>query len=223
MPSYGQYCPVSRASEILAERWTPLVVRNLLLGCDTFNAIAGGVPGMSRTLLTERLRTLEQAGVIQTRPRSGRRGRIYELTEAGRELWDVIQPMAAWAERWVERQPEHTDPSFVLWAWVHVHLQRERLPEQRVVVRFEFPDQKPPHHLFWILAERGNAELCYSHPKYEHDVSIVARSQAFTRWHVGEIEWRQALRSGEIQVEGPRRLASTVHTWNARALPQAAE
>ncbi len=220
MRSYGQYCPISRTAEILAERWTPLVVRNLLLGCTSFNDIARGVPGMSRTLLSQRLRLLEDAGVIRTRPRERRRGRHYELTEAGRDLWNVIGPMAAWGERWVERQPEHSDPSFVLWAWIHVHLRRERLPRGRVVVAFEFPDQPPAHRRFWMLVEDGDAELCHSHPGFDTDLEVIARSEAFTRWHVGEIEWNAALRNGGIRVVGAPSLARALPTWNERALPR---
>jgi DNA-binding HxlR family transcriptional regulator len=218
MRSYGQYCPISRASEILAERWTMLVIRNLLLGCTTFNAIAGGVPGMSRSLLTARLRALEDAGVIATVPRRGRRGREYQLTDAGRALWDVVEPLAAWGQRWLELQPEHSDPSFVLWAWVHVHLCRERLPERRVVAQFDFPDQRPPHHRFWVLFEHGGAELCHAHPGYDPELYVRARSVAFTRWHVGALAWREALRSGAIRVDGPRTLARALPSWNERAL-----
>jgi DNA-binding HxlR family transcriptional regulator len=218
MRSYGQYCPISRASEILAERWTLLVVRNLLLGCTTFNDLARGVPGMSRSLLAQRLGTLEDAGVVASRPKRGRRGREYQLTDAGRSLWDVMRPLAEWGRRWVELRPEHTDPSFVLWAWIHVHLCRERLPEKRVVVEFEFPEQPAGYRRFWMLVERGDAELCYSPPGFDPDVRVTARSVPFTRWHVGEIQWRDAVARGDIRVAGSRALARALPTWNGRAL-----
>lgn len=217
MRSYGQYCPISRASEILAERWTPLVVRNLLLGCTSFNHIAGGVPGMSRSLLTQRLESLERAGVIHTSVRRGRRGKCYELTQAGRELWAVVEAMAHWGQRWVELQPEHTDPSFVLWAWVHVHLQRDRLPKQRTLVRFTFPEEPSLHRRFWILIQNGEAELCHDPPGFTHDLDVVAASAAFTHWHVGKLSWGEALRSGRIAVTGPRALARALPTWNQGA------
>lgn len=217
MRSYGQYCPVSRASEVLAERWTLLVLRNLLLGCTTFNAIAGGVPGMSRTLLAGRLRALEEAGVIRTEPNTGRRGRRYVLTDAGRSLQDVIGPLAAWGQRWLELQPEHTDPSFVLWAWVHVHLRRDRLPRRRVVVEFEFPEQPAAYRRFWLLIEHGDAELCYAPPGFTPDLAVKALNEPFTRWHVGALTWRDALRAGDIRVVGPRALAQALPTWNAGA------
>ncbi|MCB9579514.1 MAG: helix-turn-helix transcriptional regulator [Polyangiaceae bacterium] len=217
MPSYGQYCPISRASEILGERWTLLLVRNLLLGAKTFNDIAGGVPGMSRSLLSSRLRGLEQAGLIHIHPRADRRGKVYELTDAGRSLWDVIGPLAQWGRRFLELKPEHTDPSFVLWAWVHVHLRRERLPKRRVVVQFDFPEQPPHYRRFWFLIERGEAELCYVRPGYDEDLRVTAKNEPFTRWHVGELAWRDALRAGDIRVDGPGPLARALPTWNERA------
>ena len=217
MKSYGQYCPISRASEILAERWTLLVLRNLLLGCSSFNAIAGGVPGMSRSLLTSRLRALEDQGVVTSKPKEGRRGREYALTDAGRDLWNVIEALSSWGRRWIELQPEHSDPSFVLWAWAHVHPRCDRLPTRRVVVAFEFPDEPPSYRHFWFLIEGGAIELCYSRPGFEHDLEVKARSQPFTLWHVGRLSWGQAVRTGAIRVSGPRALATALPTWNERA------
>ena len=217
MHSYGQYCPMSRAAEVLAERWTFLVVRNLLLGCTTFTAIAHGVPGMSRSLLTRRLRALEDVGVIEARRRADRRAVDYQLTEAGRSLLQVVESMAAWGERWLELRPEHSEPSFVLWAWIHVHLARDLLPARRVVVEFEFPQQPARHRRFWVLFEPGGAEICYAPPGMPNDLSVTARDEAFTRWHVGAIEWRDALRTGEIRIDGPRALARALPTWNRRA------
>ena len=217
MRSYGQYCPISRASEILAERWTPLVIRNLLLGATRFGDIAGGLPGMSRSLLSSRLRRLEDAGIVTSKSLEGRRGREYLLTEAGRELWDVIEPMAAWANRWLELQPEHTDPSFALWAWVHVHLNTSKLPKRRTVVSFLFPQQPPAYRRFWLLVEDGRAELCYRDPGFDVDLEIKAKSQSFTEWHIGKLNWGQAVKSGDITVTGPRTLAKQVPTWNQRA------
>ncbi len=219
MRSYRQYCPMSRAAEVLAERWTLLVVRNLLLGCTTFTAIAQGVPGMSRSLLADRLRSLEAAGVIEVQRDGGRRAGRYQLTEAGRSLWQIVEPMAAWGERWLAMRPEHSDPSIVLWAWVTVHLARELLPARRVVVQFDFPQQPAMHRRFWILFEAPDAEICYAPPGLANDLSVTARSEAFTRWHVGAISWADALRAGAIRVEGPRALARALPSWNRRALP----
>ncbi|MEQ9322041.1 MAG: helix-turn-helix domain-containing protein [Polyangiaceae bacterium] len=217
MRSYGQYCPISRASEILAERWTMLVLRNLLLGCTTFTEIAGGVPGMSRSLLSSRLKALDEQGIVASTPKARGRGRTYALTEAGHDLWGVIESLSAWGRRWIELQPEHSDPSFVLWAWIHVHLRRDALPRRRVVVRFDFPDEPASHRRFWFLIDHGEAELCYSHPGSEADLRVTARSRPFTLWHVGRLSWQRALRTGGIRVEGPRSLVRALPTWNERA------
>ena len=157
MRSYGQYCPIARASEILAERWTPLVLRNLMFGADTFSQILRGVPAMSRSMLVTRLKELERAGLVDRVAREPGRGSRYLLTEAGRDLAGVMTALAAWGERWVDVGPEHTDPGFALWAWCLVQLDRAELPDGRVVVAFDFVDQPPGNRHFWLLVENGDA------------------------------------------------------------------
>ncbi|MGD8863348.1 MAG: winged helix-turn-helix transcriptional regulator [Myxococcales bacterium] len=176
-----------------------------------------GLPGMSRSLLTQRLRMLEDRGVIESAPNPGRRGRTYVPTDAGRALWPVIEALSSWGQEWIELQPEHSDPSFVLWAWAHVHLRRDRLPARRVVVEFQFPEQPPQYRRFWFLVEGGELELCYVDPGFEPDLHVEARSVAFTHWHVGRLPWATALRSGEIRVQGPRALARALPSWNEHA------
>ena len=168
MGTYRQYCPIARASEILAERWNPLIVRNLMFGANTFSAIAGGVPTMSRSMLIKRLDELERAGLIQSRPKPGGRGHVYELTEAGADLAGVLDGLAAWGEHWVE-------------------------------------------------VEHGDAEVCYTDPGGEPDLTIEARSLAFVDWHRGERSWRDVLRSGDVMLIGPTWLRRSFPTWNRHA------
>lgn len=215
MTRYRQYCPIARSSEILAERWTPLVVRNMLWGASTFTEIARGVPAMSRSMLIKRLRELERSGVIVSRPKADGRGSTYHLTPSGRDLADVTDAMAAWASRWLDVTEEHTDPGFALWAWVEFHLVPDELPEERTLVAFEFPNEVPGNRYFWLLAENGEAEVCYSDPGGEPDAFVVAESEAFVRWHIGEWTWQQALRSGEIELRGPLSLTRALPTWHA--------
>ncbi|HZD16803.1 MAG TPA: helix-turn-helix domain-containing protein [Actinomycetota bacterium] len=217
MRSYGQYCPISRASEILAERWVPIVVRNLLLGARTFTEVLDGAPGMSRTLLSQRLRNLERAGVIEILPNPSGRGSVYELTAAGRDLWDVVIAMGNWATRWTELTQQHADPRVVLWSWSHEYLARDLLPPGRVVVRFDFPDQPPAWKTFWLLFERGSCEVCDRHPGYEETLVVRASSLAFAKWHAGLLEWDDALESGAIEVAGPPDLARVLPRWNMRS------
>ena len=214
--TYGQYCPIARASEILAERWTPLLVRNLLFGADTFNAIRLGVPQMSRSMLVTRLDELERAGVISVVAKSSGRGHRYLLTEAGRDLAAIVAALSEWGERWVEIGPEHTDPGFALWAWCQVQLDRSVLPEGRVVVAFVFADQPIGNRRFWLLVENADAQVCYTDPGDEPAVTVRAESAAFIDWHRGRLSWNGALRSGRIAVEGRRDVARQLPCWNLR-------
>jgi DNA-binding HxlR family transcriptional regulator len=213
--SYGQYCPIARASEILAERWTPLVVRNILFGATTFNSIARGVPQMSRSMLVTRLAELERAGVVARSPKGTNRGSTYELTEAGRDLAGVLDRLAEWGERWVEVGPEMTDPGFALWSWCLVQLDTARLPKGRVVVAFRFPDQPSGNQRYWLLVEDGRAEVCYNDPGGEPAAEVEAESAAFVDWHRGRLSWSAALRSGRILVTGRRCVVRELPRWNS--------
>lgn len=214
--SYGQYCPIARASEILAERWTPIIVRNLFAGCDTYTKISAGAPGLSRSLLTQRLRHLEAAGVVEVHPKPRGRGVIYQLSEAGQELAQVLLTLGAWGERWLELGDEHTNPALVLWAWCTVYLEHGKLPAGRVVVRFDFADQPPGSRRLWILVQNGDAEVCKHHPGFEEDLIVETDSKTLVHWHLNKIEWTDALRSGTIRVKGRPSLARALPTWNRR-------
>ncbi len=215
MGTYHQYCPVARASEILAERWNPLIVRNLMFGAETFSAISRGLPTMSRSMLLKRLDELQRAGVIASRPKLHGRGHLYGLTEAGADLADVINRMAMWGERWVEVTTERSDPGFALWAWCQVQLVRSALPPGRVIVEFIFPDERPSNRRYWLLIEHGDAEVCYSDPGGESDLLVEAGSLAFVDWHRGQRSWRDLLRSDEIKVIGPAWLRRALPNWNS--------
>lgn len=215
--NYRQYCPIARTSEVMAERWTPLLIRNLMLGAHTFNGIARGVPAMSRSMLAKRLAELERANVIRSIPKADGPGSTYELTPAGADLADVIDAMSDWGDRWIEVTDEHADPGFALWAWCQAQLDRTRLPPERTLIAFVFPDEAAGNQRYWLLAESGDAEVCYSDPGGEPDLHVVAESRAFVDWHRGALTWARAVREGRITVTGPRRLARALPTWNLRA------
>ncbi|MDW3218261.1 MAG: helix-turn-helix domain-containing protein [Acidimicrobiales bacterium] len=216
MATYRQYCPIARATEILAERWSLLIVRNLMFGATTFSAIAQGVPTMSRSMLTKRLRELERAGVITATAKPNGQGSLYALTDAGADLADVIGSLGRWAETWVDVLPEHADPGFALWAWCMVQLDSDAVPETRVVVAFEFPEERAGNRFFWLLIQDGRAEVCTTDPGGEADVHVVARSAAFVDWHRGARSWAQAVRSGDIAITGERSLVRAFPDWNTR-------
>jgi DNA-binding HxlR family transcriptional regulator len=217
MRTYGQYCPIARAAELLAERWSLIILRNVLVGCVTFNEIAEGAPGLSRGLLSKRLRELERAGVIEIRPKPDGHGSTYEPTQAGRELAEVMMALQNWGRKWAELKPEHAHPGVVLWVWVTFWLDRDRLPRRRVVVRFEYPTLPPDARRSWLLIERRDAEYCLKHPGGEEELIVVVHDPvAFARWHSGEIEWGDALRSGAIEVNGAPAHDRALPTWNRR-------
>ncbi len=216
MRSYGQYCPIARASEILAERWTPLVIRNLMFGASTFSAISQGVPSMSRSMLVTRLKELEHAGIVTREPKPTGVGSLYFLTAAGQDLAGVLETMAVWGERWAEIGTEHTDPGFALWAWCTAQLNRDALPAQRVVVVFRFVDQPPAHRTYWLLVENRDAHVCYTDPGGEPALYVEAQTRCFLDWHRGQLSWSRALRSHRITVSGDPTLATNLPRWNAR-------
>jgi len=209
--SYGQYCPIARGAEIFATRWTPLIVRNLLLGCRTFGEITAGAPGIPRSLLVERLRQLERCGLVQRRPNQDVRGSVYELTDAGRELEEVCFALGTWGARWLDVAPEDLDASVVLWAMCRLMEKEGQLPDERVVVRFDLRDL--PNQPFWVVAGAEGAEVCVKPPGFEPDLLLATDSEWLAKWHMGRISLGQAMHHGLVEVRGPRRLVRALATW----------
>jgi DNA-binding HxlR family transcriptional regulator len=214
--TYGQYCPIARGAEIFAERWTPLIVRNLYLGCGSFSEILEGAPGLSRTLLSQRLKQLERFGVVKSAPKPDGRGRLYELTTAGHGLFTVCQSLGEWGARWLEIAPENLDPFVALWSMCHA-LRRDRLPDRRVVIRFDFLGRSRRER-YWLLIERGETEICKTCPGVDEDLYVTADAEAFVKWHAGHISWAEAARDGRIQLDGLPSLVRAFPTWNARSM-----
>jgi DNA-binding HxlR family transcriptional regulator len=214
--TYGQYCPIARGAEIFAERWTPLIIRNLYVGCGSFTEILEGAPGLSRTLLSQRLKQLERLGVVRAAPKPDGRGHRYELTSAGHDLFAVCQSLGEWGARWLEIAPEHLDPFVALWSMCNA-LRRDRLPDRRVVIRFDFT-ARVRRERYWLLIERGDTEICKTSPGLDEDLNITAEAEAFVKWHAGQLTWGQATREGRIQLDGPSSLARAFPTWNARSM-----
>jgi DNA-binding HxlR family transcriptional regulator len=214
--TYAQYCPIARGAEIFAERWTPLIIRNLYLGCGSFSEILEGAPGLSRTLLSQRLKHLERLGIVESAPKPDGRGHHYALTSAGHELFAVCQSLGEWGARWLEIAPENLDPFVALWSMCKA-LCRDRLPHRRVVIRFDFTG-RPHRERYWLLIERGDTEICKTYPGLDEDLYITAEAEAFVKWHAGQLTWAQATRENRIQLHGPSPLVKAFPTWNARSM-----
>jgi DNA-binding HxlR family transcriptional regulator len=207
---YGQYCPIAKGAEVFAERWTPLIIRNLHVGAHTFSEIAAGCPRISTTLLTHRLQGLERAGVIERRPNPAGRGGLYYLTPAGQELVEVALQLGTWGARWLELAPEDYDPFVVLWAW-KMHVVLDRLPRPRVVIGFALSDR--PKERFWLLLQKPEAELCVRHPGYEEDILVRTDSRTLTLVHMGRLPVAEAERSGSWRMDGDAALMRGLPSW----------
>lgn len=212
MKSYGQYCPLAIAVEIVGERWTPLVVRELMLGARRFNDIHRGVPRMSPSLLSRRLKTLENAGVVE-RKRTGRRTE-YALTEAGEELASTVKGLAVWGKQWLPAtlSRDRTDPDLVMWD-MHRRMNLERMPGARTVIRFEFTDQPEAKRLRWIVRETAGVELCIFDPGFDVDLFVATDSETVTLVWYGDMALSRALAEGAIDLHGPRRLCEAFPAW----------
>ena len=212
MQKYKQYCPVARASEILAERWTPLIVRELVAGSHRFNEIERALPGISRSLLASRLRQLEDAGVVVRLPYAPSKVSEYHLSEAGRELKPVIEALGAWGVRWAfgDPHPEELDAGLLVWK-IHQRINRERLPQRRIVVEFDFTG--PRARRVWLLLEPREVSVCVSPPGFDSDLVVRADLMLFYRVWLGQIDYNAALRCGDLVVEGIPALATQLPQW----------
>ena len=216
MKGYGQFCPVAVASEVFAQRWTPLIIRELCSGRSHFNEIHRGIPLISRTLLSERLRWLENAGVVSCTARGAGRVREYRLTEAGAEFKPVVDALGNWGQRWSVRvDPQNLDADFLMWH-LHHRLATDRLPENRVVVLFSFsgaPRKRRGPHNFWLMLERPQVELCLTDPGHEVDLYVEADLRTFALVWLGDEPLSSALRDRSIKLSGPRKLIQAFPQW----------
>ena len=212
MESYGQYCPIARGAEVFATRWTPLIIRNMLLGARTFTEIREGVPGISKSLLAERLRVLEQNQLVERTPVGDRRF-VYDLTEAGRGLGPVCAALGDWGERWLALGPEHWDAEIVLDS-LSSQLASEDLPDRQTVIRFELGGR--PKVRLWLLCASGRAEVCSKPPLPEDDLVLKTKPEWLARWHLGELTIGEALHRGVMSAEGPQRLVRMLGRWGGR-------
>lgn len=210
MGDYGQYCPIARSAEVLAERWTLIIVRNLLHGCRTFSEIRQGAPGIPTALLTQRLRTLESSGILTRAPVHDGRGHHYELTAMGLALRPVCDAMGQWGATWIEIEPRHLDAGYVLWATAKL-VDVDRLPALQTVIRFDLADA-PDNH-FWMVLGKSGAELCTRSAGYSEDIVCTTSAECLVELHLRRISYAAALRSGRLGLSGPPRLTRAFSTW----------
>ncbi len=212
MKRFGQFCPLAQASQLLCERWTLLVVREFIAGSTRFSELQKGVPLMSPTLLSTRLKQLCETGVI-TKSGTGSKS-VYQLTQAGKELTPIVQLVGAWGHRWVQTSlvVEDLDASLLMWD-MRRSVSTEVFPNNRIVVQFEFPDASEGATDWWLVSEDGEVELCLTDPGGEVDIVIRSALAAMTAVWTCQTTFKEAVRKGEITVFGDPKLAKKLQDW----------
>ncbi len=207
---YGQFCPTAKAAEVICERWTPLIVRELLCGCTRFNEIRRGVPGISTALLSQRLRELVRAGAIVHNQQEG----CYELTEAGRELWPIIESLGHWGKKWTgaKYRREELDPS-ILMMDMSRRLNPDALPQRKTVIHFEFRGAPARMSDYWFVLGDCEPDVCLIDPGFEVDLTVRTELRTMIAVWMGDTQMDTALRNREMELCGPPELRKQFPAW----------
>ncbi|MBI4941636.1 MAG: helix-turn-helix transcriptional regulator [Actinobacteria bacterium] len=212
---YHQFCPVAKAMELLDERWTLLLVRELVTGSERFNDLRRGLPRMSPTLLSRRLQQLTRAGLVR-RVEDGTDVR-YVLTDAGRELRPVVEALGAWGTRWIgEIGDADLDPKLLLWD-MHRNVDLAAVPRPRTVVRFRFTDPGVVDRDWWLVISADDVDVCDADPGHPVAASVTGSLLGVTRWWNGDLSWPALVRSGTVSVEAPSGVRRALPGWFARS------
>jgi len=211
--SYHQFCPVAKAMELLDERWTLLIVRELVIGSQRFNELRRGLPRMSPTLLSKRLQQLARAGIVDWIA-DGAETR-YELSPAGRELRPIVEALGAWGMRWIgELGDEDLDPKLLLWD-MHRNVDHAAVPAGRTVINFRFVDVPVRNREWWLVINSADrdTDVCDEDPGYPVAVNVLAGLRDLTQVWRGDRTWAELLRSGDMTLVGPASLQRALPTW----------
>ncbi len=208
---YGQYCPVAKAAEVLGERWTLLIVRDLMMGAHRFTDLQRGLPGISRTLLAERLRRLESEGLVERR--AGASGRAaYWLTSLGLDLGPAVMAVGEWATRNFGREPKREElDAGVLMLWIERMSRKNAFPAGRFVVRFEFPGARIPRG--WLLVEDRTPSVCLHDPGFDPELVVSADARTVHLVFAGRLALSTALRSGALSLDGSAAHRQAFSRW----------
>jgi DNA-binding HxlR family transcriptional regulator len=210
---YGQFCPVAMAAELLATRWTLVVLGEMLSGSTRFNEIRRGVPRMSTALLSKRLRELEHAGVVTHRAGD------YVLTPSGRDLAPIVQGLGRWALKWVDSDCTlgNLDVRLLMWN-MRRNLRPDPMPDRRVVVEFRYAEIPPDEGRYWLIVAPGQpVDLCSLDPGYDIDLLVTADLRAMTSAWMGLSDFEKELREERIVLNGDARLSMSFYRWIGRS------
>jgi len=214
MKGYGQFCPIAKAAEIFCERWTALVIRNVGAGAFRFNDIHRGVPHMSPTLLTRRLRQLEAEGLLQRKRSDSGKSWTYHLTEAGEEFLPLVGALAVWGQRWSRRDLEEGELDLGLFVWgLEYSIDPLALGRERHVVRVDVCDQPANKRLYWFVCKDGALDVCVSDPGGETDMFLSATLRDFIHIYRGDITLLHAIENGRLLVDGQPHVTRKLAKW----------
>lgn len=211
--TFGQFCPVALASEVLTQRWSLLVLRELLAGSSRFNDIRRGVPRMSASLLKTRLETLEQAEIVERRRGRGRDTHEYFLTEAGKEVGPIVRQIGEWGQRWArDIRPEDLDPGWLVWN-MHRRLDTAAMPPGRTVIHIEFADARRSERNFWLVVTDDVVEVCLKSPGFPVDLLVRSKIRTMAEVWRGLTSLREEIRAGSIRLDGNSTLKRAFPKW----------
>jgi DNA-binding HxlR family transcriptional regulator len=212
MAPYADYCPIAVGAEVLGDRWTPLVIRELMVGAVGFNEIHRGIPRISRTLLAQRLRLLERYGLVRREAAARGRPGSYSLTPAGESLTPIIWAIGHWASEWIFGDPADEDCGGLSLMWrLHKQAIAAKLPQRRTVVHLVLTGAGAAEG--WLKIERGAISVCKDDPGYDVDLAIQADTGQMQRWLVGLVPFRDLTANGHARMLRPSRLARAFPTW----------
>lgn len=214
--SYRQFCPVAMAAEILCTRWTMVLLRELVAGSTRFNELRRGLPRMSPALLSQRLKDLEAAGILERRPAERDPGVMeYVLTAAGRDLRPVVEAVGIWGQRWVESEPslQHLDVTLLMWD-MRRNLDPTPMPKRRVVIHVQYPELPPAERQWWLIVAPGEeVDLCSVDPGFEVDLYVTSDLRTMTEVWMGLRSVAQARSAERLQLIGDRKLEGAMQAW----------
>ncbi len=212
MSGYGQYCPIAKAAEVLGEKWSILILRELCLADQSFNSLRKGMPLVSPTLLSKRLKTLAFHNIIKRIETSD--GVFYQMDEAGLELKEMIMQLGIWGQRWVKSDYGKGDIDASLLVWdLHRSINLTYFSDEQKVIQFEFFDAPAKHRFFWLVIKNQSADMCIKNPGYEVDLYIKTFAKDFTEMWMGEVPYKSLSKNNKIKLEGDRVLKNSFTKW----------
>ncbi len=215
--SYGQFCPISKALDVLGERWTLLIVRELLLGATRFNELQRGLSLISPSILTKRLNDLDTAGIILRKKIPGQKGHEYQLTARGRELMPVIEALGVWGMRWARSNMLDTELDIeLLMLYLERSIQRDKLPSGETVVRFQFTNLDN-YRDWWLIVKPDHTDICLKDPGRDVDVYFTVDLRTMVELWMGDCSYKSAINDGRLKLVGHTALTRSVTDWLALA------